>query len=212
MADRRSWGLRLFLVRTPTGMPALEALANPKLYEREVLSAMVDREPHPATDRPRLLVIVNKGFASKEFEAEMAFRGAELRRPFFKREPKRTGDSLLRSGRQLIESVNDTLKGQLTWNSTVADPRRRRRPRRPVHPRDGRRDLARPQDRPARHPILDCLRPLITLEWLVQAAAVRTGRQLLCTEETARASDRVRLLKEPVTLASAVSAELSGTL
>lgn len=94
-------------------MPILWALANPKLDEREVLSAMLDREPHPATDRPSLLVIADKGFASKEFEADLAFRGAELLRPSFKREKKRRGQSLLKSVRQLIESVNDTLKGQL---------------------------------------------------------------------------------------------------
>lgn len=34
-------------------------------------------------------------------------------RPSFKREKKRKGESLLKSVRQLIESVNDTLKGQL---------------------------------------------------------------------------------------------------
>ncbi|MGW3744521.1 IS982 family transposase, partial [Streptomyces sp. NPDC005146] len=60
-----------------------------------------------------LLVIADKGFASKEFEADLAFRGAELLRPSFKREKKRRGESLLKSVRQLIESVNDTLKGQL---------------------------------------------------------------------------------------------------
>ncbi|WSK00052.1 hypothetical protein OG395_47575 [Streptomyces sp. NBC_01320] len=47
--SRFFWGLRLFLVCTPTGMPILWALANPKLDEREVLSAMLDREPHLAT-------------------------------------------------------------------------------------------------------------------------------------------------------------------
>ncbi|MER5853103.1 hypothetical protein ABT126_40685 [Streptomyces sp. NPDC002012] len=108
--------------RCPTEMPILWALANPKLDEREVLSAMLNREPHPATDRPSLLVIADKGFASKEFEADLAFRGAELLRPSFKREKKRRGQSLLKSVRQLLESVNDTLKASSTWNSTVAGP------------------------------------------------------------------------------------------
>lgn len=39
--------------------------------------------------------------------------GIELLRPSFKREEERKGESLLKSVRQLIESVNDTLKGQL---------------------------------------------------------------------------------------------------
>ena len=111
--SRFFWGLRLYLVCTPTGMPILWSLANPKLDEREVLTAMLDREPDTVTDRPGLLVITDKGFASKEFETDLAMRGAELLRPSFKREKRRKGESLLKSVRQLIESVNDTLKGQL---------------------------------------------------------------------------------------------------
>lgn len=65
---------------------------------------MPKREPRLATDRPGLLVISDKGFASREFEADLAFRGAELLHPSFKRE----GEILLRSVRQLIESSNDT--------------------------------------------------------------------------------------------------------
>lgn len=111
--SRFFWGLRLFLVCTPTGMPITWALANPKIDEREVLAAMLDREPDLATDRPGLLIIADKGFASKEFETDPAFRGSQLLRPSFKREKRRKGESLLKSVRQLIESVNDTLKGQL---------------------------------------------------------------------------------------------------
>ncbi|WP_432199174.1 IS982 family transposase, partial [Streptomyces sp. bgisy027] len=111
--SRFFWGLRLYLVCTPTGMPVLWALANPKLDEREVLMAMLDREPDAVTGRPGLLLIADKGFASKEFETDLALRGAALLRPSFKREKRRAGESLLKSVRQLIESVNDTLKGQL---------------------------------------------------------------------------------------------------
>ncbi|WTU15986.1 hypothetical protein OG816_39140 [Streptomyces sp. NBC_00073] len=54
--SRFFWGLRLYLVCTPTGMPILWSLANPKLDEREVLTAMLDREPDTVTDRPSLLL------------------------------------------------------------------------------------------------------------------------------------------------------------
>ncbi|MFF8196625.1 hypothetical protein ACF05L_38500 [Streptomyces bobili] len=54
--SRFFWGLRLFLVCTPTGMPILWALANPKLDERDVLTSMLDRAPETVTDRPGLLV------------------------------------------------------------------------------------------------------------------------------------------------------------
>ncbi|WP_435219275.1 transposase, partial [Streptomyces sp. bgisy034] len=84
--SRFFWGLRLYLVCTPTGMPVLWALANPKLDEREVLMAMLDREPDAVTGRPGLLLIADKGFASKEFETDLALRGAALLRPSFKRE------------------------------------------------------------------------------------------------------------------------------
>jgi hypothetical protein len=111
--SRFFWGLRLYLVCTPTGMPILWSLADPKIDEREVLTAMLDREPNMVTERPGLLLITDKGFASKEFEADLTSRGAQLLRPSFKREKRRKGESLLKSVRQLIESVNNTLKGQL---------------------------------------------------------------------------------------------------
>jgi hypothetical protein len=36
---------------------------------------MLDREPDAVADRPGLLLITDKGFASKEFEADLALRG-----------------------------------------------------------------------------------------------------------------------------------------
>ncbi|MFE6847646.1 hypothetical protein [Streptomyces sp. NPDC057686] len=54
-----------------------------------MLTAMLDREPDTVTDRPGLLVITDKGFASKEFETDLAMHGAELLRPSFKREKRR---------------------------------------------------------------------------------------------------------------------------
>ncbi len=55
--SRSVWGLRLYLVCTPAGMPILWALANPKLDEREVLAAMLDIEPPLTAARPGLLLI-----------------------------------------------------------------------------------------------------------------------------------------------------------
>ncbi|MFE7469486.1 hypothetical protein ACFU6R_36035 [Streptomyces sp. NPDC057499] len=72
-------------------MSTLWSLANPKLDEREVLTAMLDRRPDAATGRPGLLFIADKGFASKEFEADLALRGAPLLRPSFKREKRHEG-------------------------------------------------------------------------------------------------------------------------
>ncbi|SCG69183.1 Transposase DDE domain, partial [Micromonospora halophytica] len=54
-----------------------------------------------------------KGFASKAFERNLAEQGIELLRPSRKKEKTRYGEATLKKVRQLIESVNDTLKGQL---------------------------------------------------------------------------------------------------
>src|ERR1017187_8071333 len=94
-------------------MPILWALADPKIGEREVLTAMVDVEPQLATARPGLALITDKGFAGRQTEADLAARGTTLLRPSRQDGSTRHGEPLLKSVRQLIESVNDTLKGQL---------------------------------------------------------------------------------------------------
>jgi len=111
--SRWFWGLRLYLICTPAGMPIAWALADPKIGEREVLAAMLDAEPGLAAARPGLTLITDKGFAGRETEADLAGRGITLLRPSRKDEQARWGEPLLKSIRQLIESVNDTLKGQL---------------------------------------------------------------------------------------------------
>ena len=111
--SRFFWGLRLYLVCTPAGMPVLWALADPKLGEREVLEAMLQVDAHLVRERPGLLLISDKGFASKPFEQSLSAQGITLLRPSRKDETTRAGEPLLKKVRQLIESVNDTLKGQL---------------------------------------------------------------------------------------------------
>jgi hypothetical protein len=111
--SRFFWGLRLYLVCTPTGMPIMWALANPKIGEREVLAAMLEVEAGLVAEREGILLISDKGFASTAFETDLAEQGIELLRPSRKREKKRYGEPMLKKVRQLIESVNDTLKGQL---------------------------------------------------------------------------------------------------
>ena len=101
------------MIRTPAGMPIMSAIADPKIGEREVLAAMLDVEPGLATSRPGLILITDKGFAGRETEADLATRGITLLRPSRKDEQARHSEPLLKTIRQLIESVNDTLKGQL---------------------------------------------------------------------------------------------------
>lgn len=111
--SRYFWGLRLYLVCTPTGMPILWALANAKLGEREVLAAMLEVDADLIAERDGILLISDKGFSSGPFERELAGLRIELLRPSRKREKKRYGEPMLKKVRQLVESVNDTLKGQL---------------------------------------------------------------------------------------------------
>jgi Transposase DDE domain len=111
--SRWFWGLRLYLIATPAGMPVTWALADPKLDEREVLAAMLEAEPGLAASRPGLLLITDKGFKARWFQTRLGLCGIELLRPSMRNEQPRPGEQLLKPVRQLIESVNDTLKGQL---------------------------------------------------------------------------------------------------
>lgn len=108
--SRFFWGLRLFLVCTPSGMPVLWALANAKLGEREVLEAMLEEARDVVAEHRGVLMVTDKGFSGKRFAQVLKEdHGIELLRPSRKGENKRSGESLLKSVRQLIESVNDTL-------------------------------------------------------------------------------------------------------
>lgn len=112
--SRFFWGLRLYLVCTPAGMPILWALADPKIGEREVLAAMLEVDAGLTAEREGLLLITDKGFAGKKFEEQLrSEHGITLLRPSRKKEILRAGEPMLKKVRQLIESINDTLKGQL---------------------------------------------------------------------------------------------------
>jgi hypothetical protein len=111
--SRYFWGLRLHLVCTPAGLPITWALAHPKLDERQVLMCVLDVDAALLAARPGLLLIADKGYTSAELDAYLHARGAELLRPAYRNRTPRPGQALLAPIRQLIESVNDTLKGQL---------------------------------------------------------------------------------------------------
>jgi hypothetical protein len=107
--SRYFWGFRLYLIATPEGMPALWALANPKIGEREVTQAMLEEGHHLI--REGQVILGDKGFAGREFEAFVESTGAHLIRLDRKDEKPRFG--AFGGIRQWIESVFDTLKGQL---------------------------------------------------------------------------------------------------
>ncbi len=111
--SRWFWGLRLHLICTPGGLPISWALANPKLDERQVLMCVLDQDQDLLTARPGLLLIADKGYVSAELDDYLHARGADLLRPSYRNRAPRPGQALLAPIRQLIESVYDTLKGQL---------------------------------------------------------------------------------------------------
>ena len=125
--SRYFWGLRLHLVCTPAGLPVAFALANPKDDEREVLRDLLEREASLLGQRPGQVIVADKGYRSKEFEAFLVDHHATLIRPAMAGEAPRPGARFLKPLRQIIESVNDTLKGQLdlerhggrTWGGVV---------------------------------------------------------------------------------------------
>jgi hypothetical protein len=110
---RYFWGLRLHLVCTLHGLPVTFALANPKTDAREVLVELFDVEPGLLAERPGLVLLVDKGYRDTQTEAILAAQGVRVLRPAYKGEAPRPGQGLFKPLRQLIESVNDTLKGQL---------------------------------------------------------------------------------------------------
>lgn len=57
--------------------------------------------------------MADKGYSSKEFDVFTASMGITLIRPATKSEPDRPGKRFLKPFRQIIESINQTLKAQL---------------------------------------------------------------------------------------------------
>jgi hypothetical protein len=112
--SRYFWGFRLYLVCTPDRMPIVWGLANPKIAEREAAEAaeaMLRHDRHLI--RPGQIIVGDKGFAGKAFEIFITDElGAELIRPDWKNQKPRFGE--LGGIRQRVESVFDTLTGQLT--------------------------------------------------------------------------------------------------
>jgi len=89
------------------------AVSNPKDDEREVLMSMFQAEPSLVADRPNQTLIGDKNYFGREFEARLAEANVKLLRPARKGEPERPGSALFKPLRQVIESINQTFKGQL---------------------------------------------------------------------------------------------------
>jgi hypothetical protein len=110
--SRWYWGLKLYLLTTAEAMPVAWCLADPKIGEREVAQELLGLARERGLLRQGTIVMTDKGLAGKEMERFAADQiGILLVRPDRKDEKRRFGN--LAGTRQWIESVNDTLKGQL---------------------------------------------------------------------------------------------------
>jgi len=105
--SRHFWGMRLHGVFGADGTPRAWALAPANVGEREMAQALL-----ASTLRGGEAVIGDKGYAGRDFEAEVAGLGATLFRPRRRDEPGRGPH--LAPIRQRIESIFQTCKDLLT--------------------------------------------------------------------------------------------------
>lgn len=112
--SRFFWGLRLHLVCTVHGLPLGWALTGAKADEREVLADILASSPLLTRARGRQPTLIgDKNYYGAAFEADLTEQGVTLLRPTRQGEPPRPGGRFLKPLRQIIESVNQTLKGHL---------------------------------------------------------------------------------------------------
>ncbi len=109
--SRWFWGLRLHLITTPSGLPVAYALTGAKTDERDTCLDMI---AHADIARPGQTLVADKGYRRAGFEDELNAAGIELIGPATKTEPARPAQRFLKPLRQIIESVNWTLKSQLS--------------------------------------------------------------------------------------------------
>jgi hypothetical protein len=111
--SRFFWGLRLHLLCTLGGLPVAFALTGAKADERTTLLGMLDTDPDLAARHPGQTIIADMQYYGRDFEHALTDGNLRLLRKARKGEPPRPGSELFKPLRQTIESINQTLKGQL---------------------------------------------------------------------------------------------------
>jgi hypothetical protein len=108
--SRFFWGFRLHTLFALDGTPRALALTSPKIDEREVCLELVRRCERQAGQM--LILIGDKNFRGKQFEADLAMLDAKIMRPRRKDEPGHGPH--LAPIRQRVESIYWTCKDILT--------------------------------------------------------------------------------------------------
>lgn len=104
------WGCKLLLEVTADGLITGFILVNPKLVDERQAVLLMQEQPY-TTMPPGTTAVADKGFRSKPFEAELLGRGVVLVRPAMRNE--HDPGVFPAWFRNRVESVIDTLKGQL---------------------------------------------------------------------------------------------------
>jgi len=94
------------------GLPVGAALTGAKADERLVLLGIL-ADPTLAGHRPGQILIADQNYFGRDFEATLSQTGLQLLRPARKGEPSVAAPDSSKPLRQIIESINDTFKGQL---------------------------------------------------------------------------------------------------
>ena len=96
------------------GLPLGWALTGAKADERDVLIEILSTTSTLVSNtRESATIIGDKNYYGRAFEATLADQGITLLRPARKGETPSPGHRFFKPLRQIIESVNDTLEGQL---------------------------------------------------------------------------------------------------
>jgi hypothetical protein len=111
--SRYFWGLRLHLVCTLGGLVVGWALSGAKADEREALTEILSGLERRAGQ----ILITDKGYYGEQFEEALAEEGIVLLRKARKGEAPRPGARFFKPLRQVIESINETFKAQLSLES-----------------------------------------------------------------------------------------------
>lgn len=113
--SRFFWGLRLHLVCTLHGVVIGWAVTGAKTDERAAAQQILDQIPaHRVAGGHRQILIGDKNYFGHAFETDLDQDGIDLLRPARKGENPRPGTRFFKPLRQVIESINHTLKGQLS--------------------------------------------------------------------------------------------------
>ncbi len=110
--SRYFWGLRLHLVATLHGLPIGFVLTGAKADERQVLLDLLHDDP-ALQARSGQVLIADKNYYGHDFEASLSEAGIQLLRRARRNESERAGGRFFKPLRQTVESIFDTLKGQL---------------------------------------------------------------------------------------------------